>query len=210
MRGGCVSKPIDILMEEHRLIEQVLGSLESFAVAAEGGLAIERPLVGEFAEFFRGFADAYHHGKEEDILFQRMIERGVPTESGPLAVMLHEHTQGRARVAILRQVGQSEGAVEATEGRAVLAAANEFVPLLRQHIIKEDRILYPMALRMLTGTELEQMETAFEAFGKRLDADGTEQRLRALADRLRSSFAPDPERMAAAAALPACGLPPVG
>jgi len=205
-----VSKPIDVLMSEHRLIEQVLGSLESFVVAVDGGLAVERPLVSDYAGFFRGFADAYHHGKEEDILFQRMIERGFPTESGPLAVMLHEHTQGRARVAVLRQVGQAEGEVDAAERTTLVASANEFIPLLRQHIIKEDRILYPMALRMLTGTELDQMETAFEAFEKRLDADGTEQRLRALAARLTSSFAPDPERMAAAAAMSHCGLPPVG
>jgi hemerythrin-like domain-containing protein len=203
-----VSRPIDVLMEEHRLIEQVLGSLESFAVAVEGGLAMERALVAEYAQFFRGFADAYHHGKEEDILFQRMIERGFSKESGPLAVMLHEHTQGRARVAVLRQAGQSEGPVEATEEGTVLAAAREFIPLLRQHIVKEDRILYPMALRVLTGAELDQMETAFEAFEKRLDVDGTEQRLRALADRLTSAFPPDPERMAAAAAMPHCG--PIG
>jgi hemerythrin-like domain-containing protein len=203
-----VSRPIDVLMEEHRLIEQVLGSLESFAVAVEGGLAMERALVAEYAQFFRGFADAYHHGKEEDILFQRMIERGFSNESGPLAVMLHEHTQGRARVAVLRQAGQSQGPVEATEEGTVLAAAREFIPLLRQHIVKEDRILYPMALRVLTGAELDQMETAFEAFEKRLDVDGTEQRLRALADRLTSAFPPDPERMAAAAAMPHCG--PIG
>ena len=203
-----MSKPIDVLMEEHRLIEQVLGSLESLAVAVEGGLAIERPLVGEYAEFFRGFADAYHHGKEEDILFQRMIERGFPTDSGPLAVMLHEHTQGRARVAVLRQVGQGEGSVEAAEARSALDAANAFIPLLRQHIIKEDRILYPMAQRVLTAPELDQMETAFEDFEKRLDAEGAGERLRALADRLTSSFAPDPERMAAAAAMSHCGPAP--
>ena len=77
-----MSKPIDVLMEEHRLIEQVLGSLESCAVAIDGGLAVERPLVKEYGDFFRGFADAYHHGKEEDILFQRMIERGFPTDIG--------------------------------------------------------------------------------------------------------------------------------
>jgi hemerythrin-like domain-containing protein len=203
-----VSKPIDVLMEEHRLIEQVLGSLESLAVAVEGGLALERPLVGEYAEFFRGFADAYHHGKEEDILFQRMIERGFSTESGPLAVMLHEHTQGRARVAVLRETGQAEGSIEATETRAVLVAAQEFIPLLRQHILKEDRILYPMALRVLTGPELDQMETAFEAFEARLKTEGAEERLRGLADRLTAAFAPDPGRMAAAAAGPACGFPP--
>ncbi len=203
-----MSKPIDVLMEEHRLIEQVLGSLESFAVAVEGDLAIERPVVAEYAEFFRGFADAYHHGKEEDILFQRMMERGFPTESGPLAVMLHEHTQGRARVDVLRQVGQAQGAVEAPERESMLVAAHDLVPLLRQHIQKEDRILYPMALRALSGPELDRMETAFAEFDRRLNAAGTGERLRALADRLTSAFAPDPGRMAAAAALPTCGLSP--
>jgi hemerythrin-like domain-containing protein len=200
-----VSKPIDVLMEEHRLIEQVLGSLESCVVAIEGGLAPERPLVEQYGEFFRGFADAFHHGKEEDILFQRMIERGFSTDSGPLAVMLHEHTEGRARVAVLRGVGQAEGAVEAAEREAMLTATLKFIPLLRQHILKEDRILYPMALRALTGSELDQMETAFEAFEKRMSGEASGNHLRALAERLTSAFAPDPERMAAAAAMPHCG-----
>ena len=205
-----MSKAIDVLMEEHRLIEQVLGSLESFAVAVDGGLAIERPTVKEYGDFFRGFADAYHHGKEEDILFQRMIERGFPTDSGPLAVMLHEHTEGRARVAVLRQAGESAGPLEATERQELLTAASQFVPLLRQHILKEDRILYPMALRALTAPELDQMETAFEEFEKKLSADGTEERLRAVAERLTSAFPPDPERMAAAAAMSHCGVPSAG
>jgi hemerythrin-like domain-containing protein len=198
-------KPIDVLMEEHRLIEQVLGSLESYTVAVEGGLAVERPRVADYGEFFKGFADACHHGKEEDILFQRMIERGFPEDSGPLAVMYHEHNEGRARVRILRNAGLDEGPIGDEERGALLTAATEFIPLLRQHIIKEDRILYPMALRALTGPELDQMETAFEEFEKRMAAEGTEDRFRAVAERLTTAFAPDPERMAAAAAMPHCG-----
>jgi hemerythrin-like domain-containing protein len=200
-----MSKAIDVLMEEHRQIEQVLGSLESYTLSVDGGLAVERPLVKAYGEFFRGFADAYHHGKEEDILFQRMIERGFSTESGPLAVMLHEHTEGRARVAVLRGVGEGEGTIEAGEREAVLTASREFLPLLRQHILKEDRILYPMAMRALTGPELDQMETAFEAFDQRMTGEAAGDRLRALAERLTSSFPPDASRMAAAAAMSHCG-----
>ncbi|MBK9032944.1 MAG: tetratricopeptide repeat protein [Myxococcales bacterium] len=32
-----------------------------------------------------------HHGKEEDLLFEAMVEHGFSREQGPLAVMLHEH-----------------------------------------------------------------------------------------------------------------------
>ena len=202
-----MSKPIDVLMNEHRLIEQVLGSLESCAVAVEGGVAVERPLVADYAAFFRGFADACHHGKEEDILFQRMIERGFPVEGGPLAVMLHEHEEGRARVSAMSQIGTGEGALDDRETSTLLTSAHEFVPLLRQHILKEDRILYPMALRLLTGPELDAMEADFDAFAKRLAGDGTEDRLRSLAEQLTSTFVPDEARMAAAAAMPHCGVP---
>jgi hemerythrin-like domain-containing protein len=120
--------------------------------------------------------------------------------------MYREHTEGRARVGVLRQAGQGEGAVEEAERQAVLTAATEFIPLLRQHILKEDRILYPMALRALTAPELDEMEAAFEEFERRLSREGTEDRLRGLADRLVSTFAPDEARMAAAAAMRPCGL----
>jgi hemerythrin-like domain-containing protein len=183
----------------------VLGSLETFGVEVEGGLAPERERVADYGRFFRGFADACHHGKEEDILFQRMIERGFSRESGPVAVMLHEHVVGRGHVAALRQVGEGEGPVTAVEARLLLESAGAFVPLLRAHIQKEDRILYPMALRVLTGPELDAMEAAFEAFEAAIRADGSYDRLRGLADRLAAAFRPDPVRMAAAAALPACG-----
>jgi hemerythrin-like domain-containing protein len=82
-----VSKAIDVLMTEHRLIERVLGFLESFALEVKGGLPLERRLVSEYGEFFGRFADACHHGKEEEILFRVMAENGFSTDSGPLAVM---------------------------------------------------------------------------------------------------------------------------
>jgi hemerythrin-like domain-containing protein len=200
-----VHKTIEVLMNEHRLIEQVLGSLETFGLEVEGGLAPERPLLADYGAFFRGFADACHHGKEEDVLFQRMIERGFSRESGPVAVMLHEHTVGRACVSALRKAGDGSGPLTAVETQLVLENASAFVPLLRAHIQKEDRILYPMALRLLTGPELDAMEVEFEAFEARMRADGSYDRFRGLAGRLTEAFRPDPARMTAAAQGVGCG-----
>jgi len=200
-----VQKAIEVLMNEHRLIEQVLGSLETFTLEAEGGLGPERPLLRDYGAFFRGFADACHHGKEEDILFQRMVERGFSRESGPVAVMLHEHRVGRGHVSVLHEAGGGSGPLASVETELVLEHAGAFIPLLRAHILKEDRILYPMAVRLLTGPELDAMETDFEAFEARMRADGSYDRLRGLADRLSASFRPDPARMAAAAQMVGCG-----
>jgi hemerythrin-like domain-containing protein len=200
-----VQKAIEVLMNEHRLIEQVLGSLETFAEEIEGGLAPERPMLADYGMFFRDFADACHHGKEEDILFQRMVERGFSRESGPVAVMLHEHKVGRGHVTALRQAGDGTSPLAAMEVEVVLESAGAFIPLLRAHIQKEDRILYPMALRLLTGPEMDAMETEFEALEARMRADGSYDRLHGLADRLTAAFRPDPARMAAAAQMVGCG-----
>jgi len=197
-----VNKAIEVLMDEHRLIEQVLGSLETFAAEIEGGLRPERRLLADYGAFFREFADAGHHGKEEDILFRRMNERGVPRETGPVAVMLYEHKAGRGHVSALRQVGDGAGPLAAAETQLVLESASAFVPLLRAHIQKEDRILYPMAVRLLTGSDMDAMEAEFAAFDARLRADGSYDRLHGLADRLTAAFRPDPALPAAA---PACG-----
>ncbi len=194
-----MQKAIEVLMNEHRLIEQVLGSLEKFASEVEGGLAPERPQLADYGAFFRDFADACHHGKEEDILFQRMVERGFSCETGPVAVMLHEHKVGRGHVSALRQVGEGTGPLTAVETRVVLENAGAFIPLLRAHILKEDRILYPMAVRLLTGPEMDAMATDFADVEARLRADGSYDRLQRLADRLTAAFRPDPARMAAAA-----------
>lgn len=198
-------KAIEVLMGEHRLIEQALGSLETYAVDVQAGLDPAREVIADYAAFFRGFADACHHGKEEDILFRRMTERGFPREAGPLAVMYHEHELGRTHVRGLSGIAAGSGAVGPGEGGLLLDHVTAFVPLLRQHILKEDRILYPMALQFLSAPEQDAMETEFEAFEAGMHADGSYDRLRQLADRLTARFRPDPARMADAAQLAHCG-----
>ena len=196
-----MARAIEILMGEHRLIEQVLGSLETYVVGIEQGLSPERATLADYAAFFRGFADACHHGKEEDILFRRMLERGMPRQTGPLAVMFHEHVLGRARVAALRGLGEADGPFAPVEVQLAVENASAFIELLRAHILKEDGILYPMAERLLSVSELDALLTAFEGFEKTIRGDGSFDRFHGLADALCGRYRPDPERMAAARTL---------
>src|SRR5512136_1643014 len=96
----------NILMEEHRVIERVLSTLE----AAAERLGQNQPLRPGFfidaADFIKGFADGCHHMKEEGVLFKAMTAQGMPVEGGPIAVMLAEHEQGRAFTRAMRQAAQ--------------------------------------------------------------------------------------------------------
>ena len=195
---------IETLTNEHRVIERVLGSLESFAL--EGGLVRPdaRALVADYGRFFREFADRIHHAKEEDRLFVAMVEAGFPRESGPIAVMLAEHVVGRSHVGGLVEVGAGQGELSGPERARVAGHAEEYVPLLRAHIQKEDNILYPMALRHVAPARIEALGEEFEALERSAAGEEGSARFLDLAERLAREFAPDPARMQAAAGM-GCG-----
>lgn len=190
-----MSQAIDVLMTEHRLIEKVLASLEAYATELRQGRELERRSAADFAAFFKGYADAVHHGKEEDLLFRRMVELGFPEQGGPLAVMLHEHKLGRAHVTAIFNVGAASGPVTGLEQALVVDNAAGFVPLLRTHILKEDQILYPLAVRFLPPEELERLGERYDEFARQVGADRVDELL-GLADRLQAAHPFDPARLA--------------
>ncbi len=184
--------PITILMDEHRLIEKVLGALAGLADRVESGVDVPRREIARFAEFFRGFADRHHHGKEEDRLFVAMEAAGMPREGGPIAVMLHEHDEGRAHVRALAALGEGEGPLSDDDRDALISHARAFVPLLAAHIAKEDNILYPMARRFLSPDAFVELERTCEEYDADTERAAEADRLRAVAGELVSAWpAPD-------------------
>jgi hemerythrin-like domain-containing protein len=149
-------KATDILMDEHRVIEQVLDCLEKLADRCEAGEKLDRTSALEALDFFRHFADRCHHAKEEGHLFPLLEARGLARVGGPTGVMLHEHEEGRRLVAAMA------GAVEGDSPNAFARLARAYVGLLREHVRKEDQCLFPMADGILSPAEAESLSRSFE------------------------------------------------
>ncbi len=189
-----MSRAVEILMEEHRIIERVLSSLESFVAGLDENDPASRPALADFGRFFREFADRCHHAKEEDLLFAEMVGHGFPRDRGPIAVMLSDHAEGRRHVAALVAAGEGHGPLSANEIADVRRQALAYTPLLRSHIQKEDQVLYPMALNVLPDTVMEKLAARFDDHERRVMGDGAHQELHSLAERLISLHAPDPSK----------------
>jgi hemerythrin-like domain-containing protein len=185
---------IEVLMDEHRLIERAIDALVAFADEAGRGATDDRAELGRFVTFIREFADGCHHGKEEDILFQAMIEAGFPRNGGPIAVMLLEHDQGRQHVAALEAIAEKAGAWTAEDRERLSGAANGYASLLRQHIQKEDAVLYPMARRRLPPEILDRVSRDCERYEAGKTGSGEHQRLHRLAEELVARHAGAPRR----------------
>ncbi|MGB8297081.1 MAG: hemerythrin domain-containing protein [Polyangia bacterium] len=152
----------EILMNEHRLIEKVLSVVDKMADLALQHGTLDPQKATKAIDFIRTFADKCHHAKEEDVLFVRMESVGFPHDNGPIAVMLHDHDSGRAFVRAMVDVVQDAARGDADALRIFANNAHGYTELLREHIQKEDKILYPMADQSFDKDDQAELLAAFE------------------------------------------------
>ena len=158
---------IDILLREHELIVRVLDLLDECGRVIAAGQSPPEGFAPWAVCFCREFADRRHHAKEEDILFPLLESRGLQRDGGPTGVMLHEHEVGRGCVGRMERA-----AVTAPPDLAAFAAAaGEFAPLLRQHIFKENNVLFQMARQILAPDDVQQATERFAEVEAQLGGD---------------------------------------
>jgi len=155
-------KSTDILKHEHQLILYVLDAAAAECARMRGQQTFDAALVRQLVEFFRVFVDQCHHAKEERRLFPRLVDLGLPLDSGPIAVMLAEHDEGRGIIE-----GIADSIIPAEAGNpdaldAVADALEDYVRLLRQHIDKEDNVLFHIADARLSEQDQEDLVESFE------------------------------------------------
>ena len=152
----------DTLRDEHEVIQQVLDCLEELAERATAQKSVDVASVADALDFLSAFADRCHHAKEEQVLFPALNARGLPREAGPVAVMLREHELGRAAIARMRSALDDAQRRVAGAPQRFAVAAREYVALLREHITKENGVLFPMADQMLGEETQRELALSFE------------------------------------------------
>ncbi|MBN8524140.1 MAG: hemerythrin domain-containing protein [Planctomycetes bacterium] len=133
---------VSVLHGEHRIILRLLDCLDRMAERAAKAHVMPVLEARDVIAVLRGFADECHHAKEERIFFPA-LERLAPG-FGPVRVMRHEHDLGRDHVRGMAI------AVDEIDVAGFVHEAQIFSDLLRQHIGKEDEVLFPMAQAMLS------------------------------------------------------------
>ena len=157
-------KATEILMEEHRVIERVLYALEKAAGRLKRGEDVYLRFFIGTSVFIRDFADNCHHKKEEKVLLPALIENGLSRDSGPIAAMLAEHEEARHLTQRLRQVTEKLQAGDTRARELVIQCCMEYVKLLREHISKEEKVLFPIADKFIPADQQDQIIKTFELF----------------------------------------------
>ncbi len=164
--------PVIALLAEHDEILKVLGAFETWEAGVHATRKEERFGLRQFLQFFMDFADGYHHVKEERVLFPAMRRFGFAQEPGPVDIMTSEHEQGRqmiGRLSILASQSEPWSPRCFTE---IHSLVQSYVVLLRHHIDKESKVLYPMVEANLPPAAWEHIAQRFDAIDEERECAG--------------------------------------
>jgi hemerythrin-like domain-containing protein len=182
-------KPIQDLINEHEAVKLTLKILDIICNEIEQSENISNTEhLDQLIEFFTVFVDKCHHGKEEELLFPALEEIGVQRDGGPIGVMLSEHQQGRKYVLKMK-----EALLRYNEGDSAAAAklaknARAYIALLRQHIDKENNVLFPIGDSRLSEGKKEELWEGFETIEKQKIGVGKHEEFHNMIEQLESVY----------------------
>jgi hemerythrin-like domain-containing protein len=145
------------LLREHELIEQVVGSLLTYAGRLKAGEAPVEDGAG-LVRFFRVFAGGLHHAREEEVLFPALVnEVALPGDRGPIAALLADHHEMAELLSGMESILASDLTPESAARFSDLAY--QYENQLLQHIDAENSVMIPEAEARLVRSGVRELET---------------------------------------------------
>jgi PAS domain S-box-containing protein len=160
------ASPINILLEEHKMLQQItqtLGLLADKVEKAESLNAVKEELA-QLRHVADELLDAEkHYLREENVLFPILEKHGI-TE--PPAIMWMEHNQLREKKKQLKGLVENAANMSFPDFKRQLSElANSIGSALNSHVFKENNILFPAAQRVVTEREWTAIRTDFDEIG---------------------------------------------
>lgn len=151
-----MAKIIDALRDEHRNIEKLLAVLEHELELFDHNQRPDYDILQSIIQYFEDYPQSCHHPKEEMIFDQ--LRRRDPRAAMAYGDVDAEHETEAQR---LRTFADAVNAVLADQ--EVLRenfhrAVHEFIKHQREHLKKEEALLFPAAARVLTSDDWEEID----------------------------------------------------
>lgn len=142
-----MSNIIQILLEEHRNIDKLLLVLEHELEVFDRSEEPDYELLQAVIEYFQDYPESCHHPKE-DLVFEKLKLRD-PAAANRIGDVEAEH-----QIETLRLRRLVEAVEEILAGREFLRqtfhdVVHDFIKHQRQHMDKEERLLFPAAVKGL-------------------------------------------------------------
>lgn len=180
---------INLMVDEHKYIKRMLAVIRKACINIMNGMEIDFKDFEDMIDFVRNYADKHHHGKEEKLLFNRMVDeiKGAAEKVVNFG-MLVEHDLGRNYI---KQLEESLKKVKQGDKDAkvdVIANAISYTHLLHKHIDTEDNVVYQLAKRELSNETLNKVANECEKFEEEMSREGIQEKYIKMLEKLEKKY----------------------
>lgn len=160
-----MSDPIQILYDEHDIIRAMIDVAKETSAYIGKDDARYDAAIRQILDFFRNYADKYHHHKEEEILFPELCKKNELLESGAIQEMLENHAEFREMLANIEHYLNEKNYMRANQQLMIYCEA------LLDHIAVENDEVFQMADSLFSKGELENIYYRFNDCDAELGED---------------------------------------
>lgn len=180
---------IELMTHEHRYIRRMLAVMRRFSYQLMNNPHMDVSDAPKMIDFVRQYADKHHHGKEEDILFNRMVDHlGSAAEKLVKHGMLVEHDLGRLHMKQMEEGIQSFLAGHDEARLDIIGNAIAYTQLLDRHISKEDDMVYAFAWRHFEPEIIQHIDQESQNFESKAASKGIQQQYIELLEELEAKY----------------------
>jgi len=157
---------IEHLLEEHRLIDEMVDILDISVERLEGDNKPSMNVLGKEIAFCRDFINKMHEAKEEEALIPALHKCGYPLDRGPIWETLEDHRKGRS---ILRRwIASDKSAKEGQRPEDFIKYASAYSLYLFEHIKEEEKGLFHAAELAITDEGKDELMENYSRLDKEL------------------------------------------
>ena len=162
-------KAIEILIKEHNLISLVLPLIKKSAEDITMNKGPKQEFYKLLVDFTKDFTNGVHHYKEEIVMFGMLAQK----LDGKLDAQIEKL---RSQHSVLRDLATdiSSSLDNYTKGhesaeRQLHRASLDYASKLQEHIETENRVFYPVTVKVLNDTEKENLLAEFESYESKFE-----------------------------------------
>jgi hemerythrin-like domain-containing protein len=154
-------KIIDILLEEHQNIEKLLLVLEHELELFDASGRPDYEILQTIIQYFQDYPESCHHPKEEMIFKKLRLRDAAAAKAFGDVEADHEVETARLR-SFARAVASVLADQEFLRENFHLAV-HDFIAHQRRHLEKEERLLFPAAIKALRSEDWAEIDARLDA-----------------------------------------------
>ncbi len=157
-----MKNPLSILFEEHEFIVSAIDIAKHADKLLAKDEVVYQKIISKLINFFRMYADKYHHYKEEKILFPEMNKKRELLEEGIIKEMVDNHEDFRNMIISIENFLNKKDYMRAQKQLHIYAEA------LLDHIAVENDEVFQIAETLFDNDELEKIYFQFEDYDREI------------------------------------------